>query len=304
MVLILASPVVAPIDDVPQASAREMTWTGWDGSVWRLTGRAATIPRLMPGVKGLHFPPMSVFTSGTPLVPGVDLMGYSAQGRPVFWPLLFRAPSVDVWAEQYAAFFDSFHPVKPGVWRVGSGTDARELELTGTFDGSIPFEHDPFMTGLAKIGLELFAARPLWRGEPIRETFGAEGTNPPFIDPATLGPPFHISATGTVTTAQITNPGDEPAYLRWTANGTGDSLLMGVGEAIIDVPFAVPDGSVLIVDTDPRATLATLDGVDVTRELGFQMFAPVPAKGTTDLTILVDSGSVTAEIIPQYWRAF
>lgn len=304
MVIVFASPVVEPVDEIPRILGQEMTWTGWDGSVWTLTGPFAKIPKLMPGVKGLHFPPMSVFTSGTPLVAGVDIAGYSAQGRPVFWPLLFRASTTEEWAQRYAAFFDSFHPVKAGVWRVGSGRSARELDLTGTFDGATSFDRDPFRTGLAKIGLELFAAQPMWRGQPIREQFAADSATVPFIDPVTLGPPFHISPTGTAATARITNPGDEPAYLKWTATGAGESLLMGIGEAIIDVPFPVPEGSVLVVDTDPRATFATLDGVDVTRELGFQMLAPVPARGTTDLTILIESGHVAAEITPQFWRAF
>lgn len=305
MPIVLAAPYTSPGDEIGLGLPRRMTWTGVDGVVWQLTRPGAINPRMGRGVKGLHMPPMTVFSSSTPLVPGIDLTGYALPERPVYWPLIFRASSADEWMQDHGAFFDSFHPIDPGTWTVGEGEDARTLQLTGTFDGSYSFTNDPFVTGLALIGLELTAPRPLWRGKPIQQTFGsAEGED--FI-PEGGGPPFHISDVATFSSATIDNPGNEPAYLTWTVHGpaAAEEVQLGVTGAVIEVPFEVPDGSTLVIDTDPAGQYATLDGVDVTRELGFQMFAPVPAGGDSPLTIAASTtASVIAELVPLYWRAF
>lgn len=305
MPIVFAAPASAP--DVSGGAVnllpRRMTWTGADGSVWPLTRPQAINPRLRPGVKGLHMPAFDVQASDTPLVHGEELLGYTIPARSVYWPLLFRAASVDDWADEHGRFFDSFHPVDPGVWTVGQGETARTLQLTGAFMGDYAFLKDPFLHGWATIGVELTAARPLWRGQPIRQTYAsAQGQD--FIGSA-KAPPFYISSAATFDTATIGNPGNEPAYLRWEIEGPASDIQLGVGDALIQVPFAVAEGSLLVVDTDPQAQYATLDGVDVTEDLGFQMFAPVPAGGRTPLVINTSEGStVTAELTPLYWRAF
>ena len=302
MPLVLASPAPDPTTTDAALEPRLMTWTGVDRSVWPLTRPAAVNPRMGRGVKGLHMPPVEVFRSSTPLVPGDDITGYALPERPVYWPLLFRANDVEQWEAQHAAFMDSFHPVEVGTWTVGEGEKARTLQLRGGF-GNYAFTRDPFITGLAWIGLELFAPRPLWRGAPIRQTFYAD--EPVDFIPAEAGDEYHPSPVASFATATIDNPGNEPAYLKWEIEGPQDELTLGVGGAIIDVPFEVADGSTLIIDTDPAGQYATLDGADVNELLGFQMFAPVPARGTTPLTITsAGSGSVTAELVPLYWRAF
>lgn len=304
MVIIFSSPVT--VEQVPAAnwSPFPMTWTGWDGSVWPLVGPTARNPRLGRGVKGLHMPRFAVQKSKSVLVPGADIDGYSIDERAVFWPVLFRAADPETWLAEHGAFFDSFHPVKTGVWTVGEGTDARTLPLRGEFDGSHIFDRDPVLSLWSMIGLELEAPRPLWRGQTLRQRF-ENGESVPFIDPVDGAPPFHISNGQSFATASVMNPGDEPAYMKHTMTGPLDLIEIGFGEALITVPFAVAGGATLIIDTDPASRFATLDGVDVTRDLGFQMFAPVPAKGETPLTLTATGeGSVTVEITPLYWRAF
>lgn len=301
MPIVLAAPLSSP-----GASGvllpLQMRWTGFDGSDWDLSDPTKSLPGLGGGVKGLHMPRIDVFKSSTPLVPGVDLTGYSIPERPVYWPLIFQSASMEAWRAQHGAFFNSFHPIETGTWTVGSGKDERTLPLVGEFDGGYSFVRDPFVSGLALIGLELTAPRPLWRGRPIRRIFGAElGVD--FISPEGA-PPFNISPAATYQRASIENPGDEPAYLVWTVNGPTPEVSLGVGGAVIEVPFAIEEGETLVIDTDPAGQYATLDGVDVTRELGFQMFGPVPARGTSPLEIAVTGGSVIAELTPLYWRAF
>lgn len=296
--------LAAPLTDAGQlgsATAKFMKWTGFDGSTWVLSDPDIT-PGMRRGVKGLHMPRFEVFESSTPLVPGSELTGYALPAREVYWPITFAASSVSEWEQRHGAFFDSFHPTEPGIWTVGEGSKERTLPLTGDFDGSYAFDIDPFVTGWALIGIELKAPRPLWRGRPISKTFYAqEGTA--FI-PAGLAPDFHISPAASFARASIDNPGNEPAYLTWIVNGPATDLTLGIGGAIIDVPFALTAGDVLTIDTDPAGQFATLNGADVTRELGFQMFAPVPPRGTSQLAIAnAGDGSVTAQLIPLYWRA-
>lgn len=304
MPIVFAAPLSSAASvEVAPTLPRRMTWTGADGSVWPLTRPQATIPRMRPGVKGLHMPEFKVQESDTPLVHGVDLLGYSIPARSVYWPLLFRAASVDDWVDQHGRFFDSFHPINTGHWTVGEGLTARTLDLAGSFMGDYRFDRDPFLNGWAVIGVELTAPRPLWRGRTIRQEYSSdEGQD--FIG-ADKAPPLYISSSSTFLTAKIDNPGNEPAYLRWEVEGPATDIRLGVGTAVIEVPFPVADGSTLLIDTDPAAQYATLDGEDVTRELGFQMFAPVPAKGTTPLVIAATgSSTVAVELDPLYWRAF
>lgn len=302
MPIVLASPVRNP-DLVWAALGLPMTWTGVDGSMWDLADPLGASPGMGRGVQGLHLPSTTVFKSSTPLVPGTDLVGYSIDERTVYWPLIFKGKTILAWQQAYSAFFDSFHPVKTGIWTVGDGEARRELPLAGVFDGGYAFDIDPFTTGKALIGLELTAPRPLWRGKPITRSFGGE-SGVPFIPPE-KAPTYYISPAATFGAAAIRNPGNEPAYLRYQVEGPLDLLQLGIGEALIDVPFPIPAGSTLRIDTDPASAFATLDDADATRALGFQMFAPVPAGGETPLTIVASgAGKVTVTLTPLYWRAF
>jgi hypothetical protein len=305
LTIILSSPLTPPeAAAVARAVNRPMKWVGFDGSEWQLTRPGNPNPRMAPGVKGLHMPPMQVHSSSSPLVPGVELTGYELPARSVYWPLMFRAPTADQWEADHAAFFDSFHPILEGTWTVGDGELARTLPLTGSFDGSYSFDHDPFVTGHALIGVELLAPRPLWRGRPVGRSFsGPQST--PFI-PEGGGPPFHITPGSSFQNAEIRNAGDEPSYLTWTLTDEFEAgAKLGFGEALIEVPFALGPGDVLEINTDPASQYATLNGVDCAPLLGFQIFAPIPARGVTALVIQTSgSGTVRASHTPLYWRAF
>lgn len=314
MPIVLSAPVAGP--SLPTSPAAQlpqaMTWTGYDGSVWPLTRPAAVNPRMQPGVKGLHMPRFDVFTSATPLTHGEDVLGYWIAPRDVYWPLLFRARSVQEWESSFSAFFDSFHPVQTGVWTVGEGKTARSLPLRGAFRGDYAFERDPFVYGRAMIGVELQAPRPLWRGQPVRRLFKPI-TGEPFF-PEGGAPAFHISPSNGFSTASIQNPGVEPSYLTYIVDGPQHDIELGVGDAIIQVPFPVLAGKRLVIATDPTAPFATLGdipasgepftGTDVGPQLGFQLFAPVPPRGVTPITVQgLGAGPIAVELTPLYWTA-
>lgn len=283
---------------------RFMSWTGVDGSVFVLSAEDSN-PAMQNGVQGLHMPSIQRFESSTPLVHGSDLDGYTILPRRVFWPLMFQAGSVAEWRDEHAAFFDSFHPVLPGHWTVGVGDDARTLGLVGTFDGDHSFNTDPFVMGYAAIGVELYANRPLWRGREIRRTYRAE-PQPDFIPAVIEDQNYYPSSVLGYSTARIQNPGNEASYLSWEIAGPHPAgLIVGVESFVVTVPFEIPEGSVFALDTDPTSGYATLDGVDVSSVLGFQVFAPI--EPGTDVGLVINTtgtGAVTAKLTPLYWRAF
>ena len=81
------------------------------------------------------------------------------------------------------------------------------------------------------------------------------------------------------------------------------------------MPFDVPPEKRLAISTDPTREYAALGdipepdqpfaGDDVSAALGFQLFAPVPARGSTPLTIQgLGTGAIAVELTPLHWTAF
>lgn len=301
MPIVLAVAAAAPVP-VGTWFPYAMRWLGADGSEWDLAEGLVPMGR---GVKGLHMPPMTITRSQTPLVHGSEITGYTIGDRPVYWPLTFPSRSREEWEASYGAFFRSLHPVTPGWWIVGEGASQRRLPLTYDDDGgAYVFEADPSVHSFTLLGVELVASRPLWQGEPVERVFDASG-DVDFI-PSAPGENYYPSSVWSTANASIENPGDEPAWLKWVLDGPHPSgMEVGVGGAVVEVPFAVPLGSQLVIDTDPAAQYATLDGEDQTAEMGFQVFAPVPPGGESALTIGgAGAGEVTASLTPLYLRAY
>lgn len=312
MVLILAAPLAPPVPAAPAKQPRFMQWTGWDGSRWLLSDPVGS-PAMLPGVEGLHEPKYTRFTDQASAVPGNRIRGVHAQERTVFWPLQFQAESVDDWRDTYSAFFDSIDPERPGVWQVDEGQNARILRLTGVFDDGYQFDMDPFISGWAAVGVKLEAAQPFWEGVPVTRGPWQAVAGGSFFP----GPPFHLTdGHADPATAVFPNPGQVPAYLTWALAGPLDAgAQVGVAGRIITVPFAVLAGKTLVVQTDPRVQFATLvdgpvdwsniTGTDMTADLGFQDFGPVPPGGEVPLTIAIAGGGVVnASLTPLYRRAF
>lgn len=304
MVFIFASLPAPPPPRVSPWQTLVVVWVGWDGSVWNLNSGAEGVRLLKDGVEGLHFPPITKWSSSSPVVPGKRSRGWQSDAREVFWPVQIRGASSEAFRELYDAFFTTIHPDRAGEWMVRAGEQVRRLRLTGTFDTSHNDPLDPYLRGRAVYGVTLEAEQPYWEGESfsVGPWLAADGVD--FFDPGG-SPLFHISSSHTAASAEMTNPGDVDAYPVWTVTGPMSDIELGVGTRIIDVPFAVADGEVLVIDTDPRNITATVNGVDATEDLGFQSFAPIPAKATTPLHVeATGEGSITVSLTPLYFRAF
>ncbi len=305
MTLLLALPGAVP---QPEVDSRWVglrpTWTGWDGSVWELTGEDSGVRLIRGGTRGLGRGEHDRFASSSPAVAGSRYRGHRTLERDVFWPLLvFVDDSSEAWVKYDRAFWRTMHPDRPGTWTVTHPDGARRT-LTCRYDGTDnqAFDRLPVQAGWAVYGVRLVAdEQPFWQGEPIARTFQASPGSP-FLP----GPPFTISSGSTLALATIDNPGDEPAYPIWDLEGPLDSVTVGVDGRTIEVPIELAAGETLRVD--PRPTEQTAidgTGADRTAELGAVDFAPVAPGEQVPLTLAAaGTGSITATLIPLYARAW
>lgn len=304
MVLILSRPAEAPPVPVEAFAPMSHVWVTPSGRQFDLNDWRGGLMLDNRGVEGLHFPKIVKHASTSRAFHGKRLRGWRAEARQVFWPVHLWGESSAEFLARYEAFFGELHPQNEGIWRVGANGTYRELRVTGTFDQPHVYELDPAQEGWATYSVTMEAVQPFWAGKPVKAGPWRAASSVNFID-AAGSPPFHISRGSTFESAQIENPGDVDAWPVWTLEGPLDPISVGVGGRQIVVPFPLLTGQKLRIDTDPRNVTAIRDGADVTRQMGFQPFAPVPAKQTVPLHVsTVGAGSVQVELVPLHFRAF
>lgn len=320
-----AVPYVPPAPPAPAFRGLELSWTGWDGSEWVLT-RPATGLFLRPGVRGLHLPSFDRLSSSSPMVPGSRHRGTSTKDREAFWPLyLYSDKSSAQFVERDRAFWRSLDPDLEGTWTAELPGGARRtlgLRLAG---GDDDFTHDPIRRGWASYGINLLADRPYWLGETITKSWSQGDMRNFYITPedrVTYGYPddaiYYLSSGGELGSAKFTNDGDVPAYPVWTVIGQTAAVSFGVGGADIIVPFEIPAGYAVQLDTDPingqvlwygawdPATKSILSPVDRTPELNpASAFVAIPRGQDRPLSIqMTGTGTVIAELRNKYRRAW
>src|SRR5690606_6365610 len=102
----------------------------------------------------------------------------------------------------------------------------------------------------------------------------------------------------------LTNPGDESAWVKWTATGRVDGVSIEL-DGHTGALGALLEGQTVVIDTDPRVRSARLGGVDVTGDLGSYGFAPIPAGETVPVDIeMVGGGTLQASFRPRHDRAW
>jgi hypothetical protein len=276
-----------------------MTWTGWDGSVWSLTDDSSCTV-MLPGVRGFNMPPIIHYASAHASVPGVRWRGHTVDTREVFWPLqVYSDTGSAEFLARDRAFWKTMRPEKTGVWSVIQPTgDERKLRLRFRDDGTQTYSTDPSQSGWVNYGITLEAAQPYWEGKTEVGVW-TTGTALPFFPTLTLSP------GGTLDTAVINNPGDVEVWPIWRIYGPSTSVVVGINGRTITVPFTIPSGQFLEIDTSPRAQTAMLNGVDRTADLGGIDFAPAPADMSSSLSLsMTGTGVITAAVTPLYYRAW
>ena len=314
-----------PLPPIPQVDIMSrfpglsgIRWTGWDGSVWELYGPGALNSGVVLGrrLRGLHFGDMDEWSQESPAVDGASYLGYRVKPREVFLNLrVYRHTSSAEWVEYDRAFWRSMLPASPPFRGPGSLTvtapdgQARTLELYPSHRGDYEYEIDPSVRGWAGYGQYLTAYRPFWQGEKIRGGVFTTGGTSGFFGGQTGGKatPFVIGSSATFGSAQIDNPGDEPAWPVWTLRGPFTAARIGVPGQLSDITVALAAGEELIINTDPLAQTVT-DQYGVPRiptRIAGAPFAPVPPGRAIPLVMeMTGNGSIGVELTALYQRAW
>lgn len=310
---IVVTPSVVPpqLDPIDWSGIQAMTWTGWDGSVWDLTGRTGGVA-LMPGTRGLTLPPFDRFVSSSPSVSGSRWRGWRADDRSVFWPTrVYHGDGSAAWTAYDRAFWKSLRPDRTGVWEVVQlNGEARRMELRLSGDSEMALDIIPSILGFVTYPISLDGS-PYWESsEPITRFFESVTPQPFFggTGGGGFGPPFYISSGSSLTSATITNPGDVDAYPTYVITGPSTAVSVGYAGNVVQYAATIPDGQTRTIDTNPdKQTVVDQDGNDRWADLGSsaEFDAPIPPGAGVPLTLsMTGTGSVSVQITPQWFRAW
>jgi hypothetical protein len=281
-------------------------WIGWDGSIWDLSSDRRQGAYLMPGVRGMEMPPPKHYFRRSPARPGAQHNGHTFAERDIYWPLrMWTDASSDVFIRQRRAFMRTLQPGKTGIWRViQPNGDSRSIRCRFVAFDSVP-ESDPVEAGWGHYGIRLVAEGTFWYGPNVAQSWGVGDPQEFFVAPPSDDVLF-ISESSSIAEAKVRNTGDVPAFPRWKVTGPTSNVVLGFGGKLITVPFEVPEGQQLVVETEPGAQSAYLDGVKVTRQLGSSAkFAPVPAGEEVALSLeMSGTGRVSLELSPAFYEAY
>lgn len=317
-----ALPYVPPAPPAPPWQAQELSWLGWDGSEWELTNPESGL-FLMPGVRGLHLPDFERQSTRSPMVAGSRHRGTSTNDRECFWPLfLYSDTGSDEFMARDSAFWRSLDPDLEGTWIShipGGGRRTLNLRLVSSDDETL---HDSVYKGWAKYGVTLLADQPYWLGETVRNSWAQGDLRNYYVtaeDRITYGYAddviHYLSAGGSLGSAKFSNDGDVPTYPIWTVVGPTTAVSVGVEGNSISVPFDIPEGYAVQIDTDPINGQVLwygewdgsqiIDPVDRTSDLDPESkFVAIPRGQNRALTIsMTGQGAVIAEVRNKYWRA-
>lgn len=332
--VVYGSPYQPPTPVVPAWSGLGMSWVA-KGVEWALTDPRTGL-FLLPGVRGLGSVTADRHFSSSPAAAGSRYSGTSVLDREVFWPvhIYSDAGSAD-WMLRDRAFWAGMDPLDTGVWTVTHPDGKhRSLELRFVSDGDHSAGNDPILRGWDTYGITLVAEQPYWVGDPVVNSFKAPPLPEPFF--GTDGPVVNIASSYSVDNATMDNPGDVESYPRWYIDGEtlvvgGDpSASVGVGDLVVSVPFAIPAGECLVIESDPGrigATLYTisaeqmaldadqrkkpserivgvdlLDPVDVTADLGEADFGAIPPGESVPLSLTVSGTGTVEALLPTLYR--
>jgi len=317
-----AVPEKPPVDPAPAWSGMPATWTA-KGVTWSLTDRSTGI-FLRPGVRGLGTISTVRHASDSPALPGSRHEGTSVLDREVFWPLRIYSNDGSIeWMLRDRAFWAGMDPDDTGIWELTLPDGAkRSLELRFRDDGDHVRQKNPLRLGWDNYNITLVAEQPYWVGEPEIQSFKAPPT--PEAQWPIDGALVNIASSYSVENATIDNLGDVESFPRWYIDGNVTSAQVGVNGTVVTVPFTVPYGQCLVVDSDPENLGATLyditvggmdkkpaervfgvdliNPVDKTRQLGENDFAPIPAGTQVPLSLTLEGSGVVECLLPSLYR--
>jgi hypothetical protein len=304
---------------VSPAADFNISWTGVDGSSWDLTNGTQGV-YTAKGYSGLHLPTFTQQVSKAARVPGQRYLGTVYEARSIPLPVIVRAAHGDAWRNLDTSWWRSLSPEATGTLTVtttSGGARSIPCRLGSAADAATDIH--PGSQGIGQYALTLEADAPFWTGPVITQTYalpavaasqnyygGSGGSG--------FGPPFYISPSSALANATISNPGDRPAYSRWSITGPGTASFAINGHSTTLPPLV--SGQTISIDTNPLAAGAVTDvsgggSVNFWPQMGAHDFwQPIPA-GAVGYPIpisftsgVVGQSSVTVTLTPLYNRAW
>lgn len=311
--VVLAAPSAPPPPPVPRWPGLSVTWEGWDGSLWDLRDYRRGV-FMLPDVDGLHFPPFKQITRER-LRGGQRLRRAVPQPRPVEFTVLIHVDSSNAWVNLNDAWWDSFHPERPGTLRIGTPDGSiRSIRLRLDPSGDFSYPRDPTTIGWVAYPVSLIADDPAWMGEPVTDRWEQEGDQPDFF-PEDGGPPFNVASDARLEGAAMHNPGDEPAWVTWRVTA-GDGGIASMTVTVAGGTFMLPSiaaGLTVVTDTGRGTTFRgtwdeetnqLVDPVEISGLVNPWRPRPIPDKTTSPVGFsMLGFGTVDASLTPRYWRA-
>lgn len=298
------------------------TWRGVNGTVWDMSTGAQGV-QLEQGADGFGFGTVDLFVGESPALHGGRLLGSRRKPRALYVPLRLKGEegSAAFW-RTHQALVDSFSTTEFGRWTVETEVSSRYVDAVYASVSGGELGLDPGMYGRQLYGLQLQSMSSDWIGSPV-SGWWLPPEAPRKLWDADKGVFFIMQGKDT-SSATITNPGTYASYPTWSIDGYSPAARVGVGDEFVEVPFPVPTGKCLVIETDPRKLSATMYDVPAeyrarpiddrivgvhllnpasrTRELGVVDFAPVPPGKDIPLALSVSGSGLVQVSFATLWQ--
>lgn len=313
-VLVSSTPPTEPPPTTPTPRFDDqplLTWNGWNGDSWVLAGdiNAGTFIE-QDGLGGILEPPVQHYFSDT-TSDGSVWQGHRLERREVTVPLFVWAESPSAMRAEDARFRATLRPEKRGTLRVSEPDGShRDISLRYVSGAEGKFGSDSYGRYWMRHALTLVAEDPYFYGD--EQSFSFTAADLSNFYGGTVGgfaTPFVISSSQTIGSAEVFNPGTEPAFLVWRINGGMDSFVGGWDTNIVNLPIPLSSGQWLDVNSNPEwSTIVDQDGLNRWADAGDVTFAPLPAQATTNLGLTIAGSNadtlVTVTFRPKYRSAW
>jgi len=291
---------VTPTKGLDAQPTYTVTITSTDGTTWDLNAGPVT---LQPGVKLFDIPAVTHWLKSSPGIAGARWTGVQIEEQSFTLPVCTRGVDWQSWRDVDKAFFAGLAPtgqVTVAVTSPDAQTKSIGCHLVTVGDGNDDL--DPLLAAYRDYQLGLVAPNPFWQGDVVTETVTFADTLPLF-----LGPPFKINSSQQTVNTTIANPGDVPAWPRFTIGGAATSWTVGVGDSVVSSSVPPVVGGHFYIDSAPGVrTIVDDAGGRRYADMDQIAFAPIPP-GTEVPIVATMSGYgadsfILVELTPQYWR--
>lgn len=290
-----------------------LIWNGWTGDSWILAGdRNADTFIEEGGLAGILEPPVQHYFSES-VRDGSSWQGHRSPSRTVTIPLFVWGNTPSEMRAEDAKFRATLRPERTATLVVAEPNgDKREITLRYLSGAEGSFSAETYGKHWIRHNLTVFAEDPYFYGDWQTYSFGAS-TPGNFYGgtPGGFGPPFYIGSSQTIGSAEVFNPGTEPAYVIWDIHGAMDSFQGGWPGAVINLPIPLTSSESLEVNSDPDwNTIIDQAGASRWPDVGSAdiTFAPLPAGVKTNLALSVTTSDantlVQVRFRPKYRSAW